>query len=211
VKTINTFIKTKDNKSQTIGKHEIPLEWWSRGYEYEWAKQFVVKGHNVLDAGCGIEHPFKYYLADMGCKVTAVDKDEATKDLKYKNTTFLQSELKNLSSELPVNSFDTIFCISVLEHIKSSLKLILDGFNAILKNDGKVIITFDFPLLTPEELYEILLQTNLKFDGQFNFETSDKDLVGYHQSYRVFKAVLVKKNKGVAPAETKVVANIETK
>jgi len=208
---LNKFIKTTDAKSQTIGKHKIPLEWWSRFYEYEWAKQFVVKNQNVLDAGCGIEHPFKYYLADMNCKVTAVDKDEAIKDLKYKNTTFIQTELKKLSSELPVNSFDTIFCISVLEHTKNGLKSILDGFNAILKDNGKIIITFDYPLMIPEEFYNILLQTNLRFDNQFNFETSKEDLIGYYQNFRIFTAVLTKKNKNVAPTKTKVINEIETK
>ncbi len=208
---MNKFIKTTDAKSQTIGKHEIPLEWWSRPHEYEFAKQFVIKGQNVLDAGCGIEHPFKFYLSDMGCKVTGVDNDPRILDVNYKNLQTINTGLETLSSELATNSFDTIFCISVLEHTKNSLKTILDSFNAILKNEGKIIVTFDYPLLTPEELYNILQQTNLQIEGSFNFETSNNDLIGYFQSFRIFTAVLTKKNKDITPTETKVVTEMETK
>lgn len=208
---MNRFLKVTDNKSQTIGNYEIPFEWWSRIYEYEWAKQFIVKKQNVLDAGCGIEHPFKFYLADNGCKVTAVDIDEGINNLKYKNITFLQTELKKLSSELPHNSFDVIFCISVLEHTKNSLKSILNGFNDILKNDGKIVLTFDHPLLTFEELYQILLETNLEFEGKFDFETKNDDLIGTHQGFRIFVCVLKKKNKIIAPQETKPLLPTETK
>jgi hypothetical protein len=65
--------------------------------------------------------------------------------------------------------------------------------------------------MTPEELYEILLQTNLRFDNQFNFETSKEDLIGYYQNFRIFTAVLTKKNKDITPTETKVINNFEIK
>ena len=41
---------------------KLPESWWSRPYEYAWAKSFVEQDHVVLDAACGVCHPFKFYL-----------------------------------------------------------------------------------------------------------------------------------------------------
>lgn len=50
---------------------DLPEAWWSRHYEYEWAKQFCAGEDIALDAACGICHPFKFYLAD-NCKEAAL-------------------------------------------------------------------------------------------------------------------------------------------
>jgi len=208
---MNRFLKTTDNKIDMLGKYKIPEYWWSRKHEYSFCSDFVVKGEKVLDAGCGIEHPFKFYLADVGCDVVAIDKDEEILSIKHKKIKTMNIELKNLSSEFNVNTFDKIFCISVLEHTKNSLKSILMHFESILKENGKIIVTFDFPLLTPQELLIAIDDLNLKFVGDTNFELSEQDLIGTNQQFRVFACVLEKKNKTIAPQQIKPIQATETK
>lgn len=50
---------------------ELPEIWWSRMYEYAWASSFVNDDHVVLDAACGICHPFKFHL----CNILGLSKD----------------------------------------------------------------------------------------------------------------------------------------
>ena len=56
----------------------LPLHktWWSRPYEYAWASRFADGADTVLDAACGVEHPFKFFLLDRCREVHACDIDE---------------------------------------------------------------------------------------------------------------------------------------
>ena len=62
------FIRQSDPQTSKL-IFKLPSTWWSRPYEYAWADKFVEPGDTVLDAACGIAHPFKFYLADkcFGC------------------------------------------------------------------------------------------------------------------------------------------------
>ncbi len=55
---------------------KLPESWWSRPYEYAWAKSFVEQDHVVLDAACGVCHPFKFYLCNLCNNVYACDLDQ---------------------------------------------------------------------------------------------------------------------------------------
>jgi SAM-dependent methyltransferase len=117
---------------------ELPQCWWSRPYEYAWASGFIGKNDTVLDAACGVEHPFKFYLSDHCKEVYACDYDPrilsreaillGVKDVFGENAAKTLSEryLNDIHySKAPLTAlpypdgmFDKIFCISVLEHLK---------------------------------------------------------------------------------------------
>ena len=121
--------------------------WFSRPYEYTWVSQFINATDVALDAGCGISHPFKFFLAEKASEVHAVDIDkrilskeeiikaiiddfgeESVKNVKdywFQKIRFRNSSITDLPYEN--NSFDKVFCISVLEHMQ-------DFFNAARKN-----------------------------------------------------------------------------
>lgn len=69
------YIRQSDPKTDTL---VFPLHpaWWSRPYEYEWARRFARPDDVVLDAACGISHPFKFWLAEHCREVHACDWDE---------------------------------------------------------------------------------------------------------------------------------------
>ena len=60
------FFNTNDKRMDTV-VFPLPSHWWSRFYEYAWAAEFCSENDVVLDAACGIPHPFKFYLAGK-CK-----------------------------------------------------------------------------------------------------------------------------------------------
>jgi len=98
------------------------------------------KGDVVLDAACGLGHPFKFHLAEYSEEVYACDIDErilseqailddiekdfgeeALKESPLDYSRRIRYSRSDLTS-LPYgdNMFDKIFCISVLEHLKDS-------------------------------------------------------------------------------------------
>ena len=119
---------------------DLPPEWWSRPYEYLWASQFVDANQVVLDAASGICHPFKFYLLDHSRAVEACDIDDRivmpTELLKDVAATFGEDAARTLDSRYVENigfskasltllpykddTFDRVFCISVLEHLNDA-------------------------------------------------------------------------------------------
>lgn len=130
------FITTGDER---VDRLILPLHatWWSRPYEYAWAARFANAAGAVLDAACGVEHPFKFHLLDRCGEVHACDLDErilsrekTLRELEsvYGNDAaaalperYLDGVRYRLASvtNLPYRDgmFDRIFCISVLEHL----------------------------------------------------------------------------------------------
>jgi hypothetical protein len=104
----NRFIKVSDEKVDKLGSFQIPPEWWSRPHEYFWAASFLKKGDIILDAGCGIEHPFKFYATDRTEKVFAIDADERINDLKHINIEFCCGALEDISKIYPSQLFNKI-------------------------------------------------------------------------------------------------------
>jgi ubiquinone/menaquinone biosynthesis C-methylase UbiE len=184
------FIETSDATSNPF-VFQMPQTWWSRPYEYEWAGSFVESGDVVLDAACGIGHPFKFFLAEKADQVFACDLDpriesreEIAKDVE---ATFGLDAIQKLA-ELPVEKiqyakanltelpyeekvFDKIFCISVMEHLKSEdIRLALADFKRVLKDDGLIVLTFDFPLINLQAFKEVLRETGLMFYAEHLFD-----------------------------------------
>ncbi|MGO4496110.1 class I SAM-dependent methyltransferase [Paenibacillus sp. 2RAB27] len=188
------FFTYEDTKNQDIF-YRLPDHWWSRHYEYIWASHFVEKSDIVLDAACGLGHPFKYYLADKCKEVYACDMDERIldsneiiKELEYyigkenidqinlpilSIPKFAVSDISNLPYEDA--KFDVAFCISVMEHIEDTEVQLrsLQEFKRVLKDDGKLIITVDYPDVDVESFLSLIAASELQLVGDHDFTKPD--------------------------------------
>ena len=173
--SISRFMRKSDLQVDSVWDITLPKTWWSRPHEYAWTMQFAGPDFVVLDAACGISHPLKWYLAD-NCKETwACDTDyriinrEAiiqetyrdlgkdaylgliSKDYIFDKITLLQASIFNLPDSMPL--FDRIFCVSTLEHLRPQERArTLKNFAKFLAPNGLLILTVDYPAVTPEEL-----------------------------------------------------------
>ena len=211
----NRFFVFEDDQLQVMDDFKIPSEWWSRPFEYALAEKFLKTDEVVCDAGCGIEHPFKFYAAGRVAELVAVDINEKIKE--FESVDKLKFECINMREigKKFANYFDKIFCISVLEHDIPNLKENLTSFEKALKPKGKIILTVDHPLAVPEQIINILPDINLKIDGEYNYDLPDRILRGYYSNLACFSMVLEKVNntetKEIKPSETKPLKPKETK
>lgn len=177
------FVLQDDPSSPIVANVSLPACWWSRPHEYCWAAQFSGPELVVLDAACGLPHPFKWHLGSTCLSTWACDIDsrimdpnqilEASKELGTEgynsivqhvngNTKvqFIQASITDLPSFMP--RFDRIFCISTLEHISAEdRQLALNEFSRMLMFDGLVIITIDYPQCNPEEMIQMAEKAGL--------------------------------------------------
>lgn len=210
------FVHSDEKTDTTLLK--LPFDWWSRFYEYEWASKFVSRDDVVLDAACGVCHPFKFYLTDKCQAVYAcdldpriLDSDAIIQDIRAffgsdiadsMDKSYIQKvklSLANLSA-LPYenNKFDKVFCISVLEHMdQASLYAAFREFHRVLKEDGLLILTFDYPDIQFDILEEAVKQAKLTFYGNVSFELPEDALYSHFHppTLYCFRAVLKKQNK----------------
>jgi ubiquinone/menaquinone biosynthesis C-methylase UbiE len=224
------FTKPDFNKDMIV--FQLLPSWWSRPYEYAWAGTFTEKDDVVLDAACGIEHPFKFYLLDRCREVYACDYDKSilsSKDIlnAVKNTfgeeasrEFPSRYLNNIHynraslTSLPYKDkmFDKIYCISVLEHLKdyfnkypllthmSFMKIFLKNdiyialkeFKRILKNNGLIIMTFDYPNINLSYLKKAVEKLELSFAGNISLDLPDNALYSKELNLNCFRAVINK-------------------
>lgn len=134
-----------------------PLHQWSRQWEYPYVYGKVQQMVNlaptlkVLDAGSGVTF-FPYFLDASfdNMSIHCCDYDETLASTfdrinegREETVEFLSADLK----DLPYNneSFDMVYCISVLEHT-NNYERIIDKFYKILKPGGTLIVTFDISL-----------------------------------------------------------------
>lgn len=170
---------------------EMPKTWWSRPYEYEWARQFCKPGQVVLDAACGVSHPFKFYLADVCREVHACDLDtrimapdrilaDIANDFGeqvakgFPRRYLMQVEFAVASiTELPYRDrkFDRVFCVSVLEHLtpEDQVKTLIE-FKRVLRDDGLIVVTVDYPTVNLQLIQQTVQANGLEFAGRVNFE-----------------------------------------
>ena len=209
------YFKVDDKRADTI-VFPLPPYWWSRFYEYAWAAEFCKEADAVLDAACGIPHPFKFYLAKKCREVYAVDNDiniADTDEMDRQMKAVLGHSLQELNasaekvrfkhaniSELPYDNskFDTIFCISALEHLSCDQRLAtLKEFKRTLKNDGKTVLTIDFckntdyGSMTIDELEAMAKEAGLKFAGEKD-ATLPGNAINWQNNLYCFRTVLVK-------------------
>jgi 2-polyprenyl-3-methyl-5-hydroxy-6-metoxy-1,4-benzoquinol methylase len=140
-----------------------PLHQWSRQWEYPFVDHHVQKlaagteSVHVLDAGSGITF-FPWWLMSQhpNLRVTAVDLDplvpEIGSRLNLNESMAVDFSTAPLSA-LPYadNSFDLLYCISVLEHLDQRDEVIAE-LHRVLKPGGSFILTFD---VSPNSTAEI--------------------------------------------------------
>jgi SAM-dependent methyltransferase len=225
------FVTTQDPRCDQV---VLPLHpaWWSRPCEYAWAGSFAGAG-TVLDAACGMEHPFKFFLVDQAGEVHACDweegilsRDAIRKSLRetYGEAAAAQLPERYLDgihfsrasiTDLPYaeGMFDRIFCVSVLEHLKDhfnrhpwiprvdllqsllkrDIRLALGEFKRVLKNDGLIVLTFDYPDINLDYLTFVVRSLGLAFAGETDFTQPAAALYDESLKLYCFRAVLKKR------------------
>jgi len=136
-----------------------PLHQWSRQWEYPfvfWEVEKYAASHRgrpveILDAGSGITF-FPYFLKHTinSAALTCCDTDAALPEMFSAINSRMGADVKFLHKDirdtgLADNSFDIVYCISVLEHTKNYDEIIKE-FVRILKDNGILIVTFDVSL-----------------------------------------------------------------
>lgn len=136
---------------------EDPLHQWSRQWEYPYVYSKITNiinnniKTNILDAGSGVTF-FPYFLknrisdSNIFCcdndinlgNVYGEINDKVKNPLKFSNV-----DLRNL--KFANESFDIIYCVSVIEHIKNFEKVVRE-FYRVLKFGGSLIVTFDISI-----------------------------------------------------------------
>lgn len=211
---------------------ELNPLWWSRFYEYPWAAQFMRADDVVLDAACGISHPFKFYALDKAREVVALDNDprilrkEAIQadvvndfgqaqvglvtDRYFTDIQYVLAPLEKMS--LPDKKFDRVFCISVLEHVQDwcnqyrflnrfhflrsvvphGIPIILGEFKRVLKDDGLIVLTFDYPTINIDYFLSVLPSVGLEFAGPVDTTLPTDALYSVDKELYCFRVVLKK-------------------
>jgi ubiquinone/menaquinone biosynthesis C-methylase UbiE len=212
------FFTEDDNRMEKV-VFPLPSHWWSRFYEYAWAAEFCKETDVVLDAACGIPHPFKFYLLGECKEVHAVDKDERILDLNaitaemrttygIDNINFTGEFVANFKqadlTKLPYKNsmFDKIFSISALEHISDTDKVkALSEFKRVLKKSGMVILTIDYSKTpeyssaTMEQIETMANDVGFKLAGEKETDIPP-NAINWNNSLFCFRMALVKSKDG---------------
>lgn len=138
-----------------------PAIYGSRLWEYPYAiiSSDIKRGMKCADIGCGMT-PFSIYLKEIsGCQVVGIDSEIFPTGTRYKafgvSLEFIeQTSLKIIQSGLDVlplgsNSFDRVFCLSVIEHLDpETAQRGLHEMARILRPGGVVVITVDVNMMS---------------------------------------------------------------
>lgn len=207
------YFTTADPKLSTV-VFPLPWSWWSRPYEYAWCSQFVNKTDIVLDAACGISHPFKFWLLDHTKEVHVCDCDkrilsnsEIKKDITndfgpawniHANTIERLNRECSLLENLPyeTDKFDVVYCISVLEHLPVPTNVLaIKELSRVLKPKGKLVLTFDVPDINPDSIDALLSDANLQRLGKLKIDRPDNAITSdiWGRPLYCFRTLAVKK------------------
>lgn len=163
------------------------LHLWSRQYEYlfffEAVRDYVAshpdKKIRVLDAGSGLTF-FPFYLQTKFSNVEVVCTDydpihnksyASVNKTEGTNIKFVQSDLRDHVFEK--ESFDLIYCVSVLEHTDAYPKIV-ENFYDYLKIKGQIILSFDISLDGYRDISHAgSLQLIQKLDKHFKAKNQD--------------------------------------
>jgi ubiquinone/menaquinone biosynthesis C-methylase UbiE len=185
--TSRFFVTSDPQRNEVV--IPLPTYWPTRPYEYAWAANFAGEGKIVLDAACGICHPFKFLLADTCAEAHAVDSDgrivvpdailrDVAADFGEATAAALPRHYFDLirfacasitALPYPDRTFDRVFCISVLEHIPvPDVTAALREFARTVRDDGLVIVTLDYPALPLETFAAAVADAGLEPAGARN-------------------------------------------
>ena len=138
-----------------------PAIYGSRLWEYPYAiiSSELKKGMKCADMGCGMT-PFSIYLKEIsGCQVVGVDCEIFPAGTRYKafgvSLEFIErTGLKIIQSGLDAvplksNSFDRVFCLSVIEHLDpETAQRGVREMARIVRPGGVMVITLDVNMMS---------------------------------------------------------------
>ncbi len=207
------FILKSDIQIDSLSSIPFRASWWSRPQEYAWAAEFVDEDAVVLDAACGISHPFKWYLGETCLEAWACDADPRISSIDaiiqntyedlgevahtvlsntprlYEDVIIVECSICQLPNDMP--QFDRIFCISTLEHLSDKDRQdAMTQFAQHLSPTGLLVITVDYPEVTPQKLIALAKAAGLVPAGHVILDAPAKGILtnGYYSIYRaVFK------------------------
>lgn len=131
------------------------------------------KKYAILEIGGGIESDGKKYLRDE------IKEHIINLDINYTDSVDVLADAHELP--FPDNTFDAVFCQSVLEHVKDPVKVV-DEINRVLKKNGIVYAMIPF------------MQGYHDYPGDYTRYTVE----GFKELFRDFK--LVKADASLGPA-----------
>ncbi len=162
------------------------MHWWSRIYEYEWARNVCnayfndISSKSVIDIATGDQHPGIFMFKSLGfSRVVGTDILPLNK-LKFcaiinDGIEYIQDNILDVKIS---DKFDCVSCISVLEHFNpDDQKVALKNIANMINDNGCILLTFDVPGYegkTDVCLYENILQS-LGF--YFKGEVVEKDKI----------------------------------
>jgi SAM-dependent methyltransferase len=191
---LNKFFTVDDEKLNNLDDFKIPSEWWSRPSEYAFADKFLKENETIIDAGCGIEHPFKFYAAKRCKKVYAIDRDKRLETLEKKeNIEYICSNLESFKLKEQV---DKIFCISCLERI-NNFTPVFSNLAKYIKNDGQIIITIAYPLLKPDIVIQAL-KDKFIVEKNINYKESKNDIYSALYKLKCCSIIAKRRKKNVS-------------
>ncbi|MEK0317283.1 class I SAM-dependent methyltransferase [Cohnella sp. 56] len=189
---VSRFIRRTDDLVHHF-IYELPEAWWSRRYEYAWASRFIAPEDTILDAACGICHPFKFFAASHASAAYACDRDHRILSREAILADIAQSVSRQAESQfdhalfdrihlsqcdmtsLPYGDrfFDKVFCISVLEHVdEQTLRGALSEFRRVLKDDGLLVLTVDYPNVDMDMFKSQMDAVGWRYAGMDDFAES---------------------------------------
>lgn len=118
----------------------------SKRWEYPWALQqsAPAPGVRVLDAGCG-GSIFPMLLSCLGLEVFAFDLHPVSGLAGHEGAHVHYATAGLTSLPFRQDSFDAIFCISVLEHLDiPSMHRALQELRRVLRPGGRLLLTTDY-------------------------------------------------------------------
>jgi ubiquinone/menaquinone biosynthesis C-methylase UbiE len=114
---------------------------WSRQWEYPWVLRYASfnKNDEVLDVGGGTSH----FPSIVARRVKKVYVGDLYRGRMFKpseeNVEYLNVDITTFES---TKKYDTVICISVLEHIDDYLKA-LENLTKLVKKQGQLVLTLD--------------------------------------------------------------------
>lgn len=208
--TSRFIINSDPNSSKFI--FDLPETWPTRYYEYIWASAFAKFEDVALDAASGICHPLKFFLSQKCKEVHACDIDNRILSPYYIMKEIEEAFGIDIASNIPHEffhdvtyakanltalpysdkKFDKVYCISVIEHMSGEdIKKALVEFNRVLKDDGLIVLTFDYPTINLDFLKISIEEAGLEFVGEVNFSLPDNSMYSdIWEKLYCFRAVL---------------------